>query len=111
MRAGVVRYKIYSGHSFNFNFGLGVRKTTSTEKLNYVKLKDVSAEKTATLLGLDTGLGNRWFFANGIVIGRNWLQIFYPFKVLSEKDATAPDEYTIFESTGVGQSRKKLTAM
>ncbi len=61
MRAGVVRYKIYSGHSFNFNFGLGVRKTTSTEKLNYVKLKDVSAEKTATLLGLDTGLGNRWF--------------------------------------------------
>ena len=107
MSAAAARYKIYLGRSFHFNFGLGVRKTTSTEKLNYVKLKDVSAEKTATSLGIDIGLGNRWVFANGIVIGGNWLQIFYPFKVLSEKDATAPEDHTIFESTAVGQSRKK----
>jgi hypothetical protein len=107
MNAAAARYKIYLGRSFHFNFGLGVRKTTSTEQLDYVKLKDVSAEKTATSLGIDIGLGNRWVFANGIVIGGNWLQIFYPIKVLSEKDATAPEDHTIFESTAVGQSTKK----
>lgn len=106
------RYKLYLMRSFHFNFGGGFRSTSTKEEATFKTGETIKAEKSASVLGLDVGVGNRWVLANGLVIGGNWLQVFVPVVTLASKDAALPDGYTaISRRSDAGRSSIRLVAV
>ncbi len=87
------RYKLYLMRSFHFNFGAGFRSTSTKETAVFDAGDSAHAEKSATVLGADLGLGNRWVLANGLVLGGNWLQVFVPGVTLASENAKVPAGY------------------
>jgi hypothetical protein len=87
------RYMLYLTRSFHFNFGGGFRTTRTEERAFLANGETFDAKKSATSLGIDIGLGNRWVLSNGLVLGGTWFQHFIPVAVVQSKDARLPDGY------------------
>ncbi len=100
------RYKLYLTRSFHFNFGAGIRSLATKESVKFPTGETITAEKSATSLGLDIGLGNRWVLPFGGVLGGNWLEVFVPGPVLKSKDASLPDGYSSGRYSGTYGSKK-----
>jgi hypothetical protein len=87
------RYMFYLTRSFHFNFGGGFRSTATEERAILADGSSFTVKKSATSLGVDIGLGNRWVLPNGLVLGGTWFQHFIPVAVVQSKDAKIPDGY------------------
>ena len=67
-------------NSFNFQYGLYYNSLTIHLGNTYTSLVGVEADVlTLKRLGAMWGLGNRWFWKNGISFGIDYFKIFWPF--------------------------------
>ncbi len=109
------KYHLYLMRSFHFTGGAGFRSTSTKETYRSTSGVSVNAEKSASNLGFELAVGNRWVLPFGLVLGGTWLEVFVPAVTLSSKDADIPagydDDSGIFTGRGSRKSDKKRTSI
>lgn len=109
------KYHFYLMRSFHFTGGAGFRSTSTKETYKGTDRVTVQAEKSASNLGFELALGNRWVLPFGLVLGGTWLEVFVPAVTLASKDADIPagydDDSGIFSGGSSRNSDKKRTSV